>query len=319
MAQQLRQLSAEGLLPPWNEWFPPGTLEAILPDADTRSRFIAELPRLPLTFFQEPAPISDGWERVPFGYLRLSQMYDVPADQARELGWPVPRYEGHHLSMLTDPTTSPGTSKGSNPASVDEPGQNRGAAPTQLTTNGKVRQSRRRRGRLHNQQDQRPGIAPQLRPHSADRETLAGRTVGLVADHTQDDRDRYDRALRYVILPAGLNYSVLAAEAGAARSYIYDSPVSEHAAIIAAEQRAKAADAGLWGPPCFGAENTAEPAPQPEPEPQPEPAGNCAPGYDPCVPPYPPDVDCADVNGPITVTGSDPHGLDGDDDGTACE
>jgi hypothetical protein len=103
MAQQLRRLSAEGLLPPWNEWFPPGTLEAILPDAVSRSRFMAELPRLPLAFFQEPAPISDGWERFPCGYLRLSQMYDVRADQARELGWPVSRYEGHHLSMLTDP------------------------------------------------------------------------------------------------------------------------------------------------------------------------------------------------------------------------
>jgi hypothetical protein len=37
------------------------------------------------------------------------------------------------------------------------------------------------------------------------------------------------------------------------------------------------------------------------------------------VSPYPPDVDCADVNGPIMVTGSDPHGLDGDGDGVACE
>ena len=32
---------------------------------------------------------------------------------------------------------------------------------------------------------------------------------------------------------------------------------------------------------------------------------------------YPPDLDCADV-GPVTVTGSDPHGLDGDGDGVAC-
>lgn len=47
--------------------------------------------------------------------------------------------------------------------------------------------------------------------------------------------------------------------------------------------------------------------------------GNCAPGYQPCVPPPPPDLDCADVNGPITVTGSDPHNLDGDNDGVACE
>lgn len=45
----------------------------------------------------------------------------------------------------------------------------------------------------------------------------------------------------------------------------------------------------------------------------------CAAGYSPCIPPYPPDVDCDDVNGPIMVTGSDPHGLDADGDGVACE
>jgi hypothetical protein len=44
---------------------------------------------------------------------------------------------------------------------------------------------------------------------------------------------------------------------------------------------------------------------------------SCAPGYSPCIPPYPPDLDCADV-GPVTVTGSDPHGLDADHDGVAC-
>jgi hypothetical protein len=43
----------------------------------------------------------------------------------------------------------------------------------------------------------------------------------------------------------------------------------------------------------------------------------CAPGYDPCVPPYPPDVDCPEV-GPVTVSGPDPHGLDADGDGVAC-
>lgn len=44
----------------------------------------------------------------------------------------------------------------------------------------------------------------------------------------------------------------------------------------------------------------------------------CAPGYDPCVPPFPPDVDCADV-GPVTVSGPDSHGLDADSDGVACD
>jgi len=46
---------------------------------------------------------------------------------------------------------------------------------------------------------------------------------------------------------------------------------------------------------------------------------NRAPGYSPCVPPPPPDLDCSDLDGPIKVTGSDPHHLDGDGDGWACE
>jgi hypothetical protein len=55
-------------------------------------------------------------------------------------------------------------------------------------------------------------------------------------------------------------------------------------------------------------------------------AANCTPGYSPCIPPGP-DVDCAGgsgngpryVQGPITVTGSDPYGLDSDGNGIGCE
>ena len=49
-------------------------------------------------------------------------------------------------------------------------------------------------------------------------------------------------------------------------------------------------------------------------------------GYSPCLPPGP-DVDCAGgsgngpryVNGPVSVYGSDPYGLDSDGDGVGCE
>jgi micrococcal nuclease len=37
------------------------------------------------------------------------------------------------------------------------------------------------------------------------------------------------------------------------------------------------------------------------------------------VPPAPPDLDCADVDDPIEVTGDDPHRLDGDGNGIGCE
>jgi len=45
----------------------------------------------------------------------------------------------------------------------------------------------------------------------------------------------------------------------------------------------------------------------------------CDPNYSGCVPPYPPDVDCAEVGETVSVYGADPHGLDADGDGSGCE
>jgi len=56
-----------------------------------------------------------------------------------------------------------------------------------------------------------------------------------------------------------------------------------------------------------------------EAEAETEAATGCDPSYDPCVPPSPPDLNCPDLDGPYDVSGSDPHGLDGDDDGVGCE
>jgi hypothetical protein len=50
-----------------------------------------------------------------------------------------------------------------------------------------------------------------------------------------------------------------------------------------------------------------------------EAGSGCDPNYSGCVPAYPPDVNCPEVDGPVQVTGSDPHGLDRDGDGVACE
>ncbi len=41
--------------------------------------------------------------------------------------------------------------------------------------------------------------------------------------------------------------------------------------------------------------------------------------YDPCLPPYPPDLDCRDVGRAVWVIGTDVHGLDADDDGIGCD
>jgi hypothetical protein len=46
----------------------------------------------------------------------------------------------------------------------------------------------------------------------------------------------------------------------------------------------------------------------------------CDANYHPCIPPYPPDLDCAQIGHKVWVIGpSDPHGLDANHDGTGCE
>jgi micrococcal nuclease len=86
--------------------------------------------------------------------------------------------------------------------------------------------------------------------------TMLGQRVALVTDPTQDATDRYGRTLAYLVRADGWDYSVEAARAGAAQSYVYDdNPVSRYDAIEIAETEAREANRGLWGPPCNG--NTA--------------------------------------------------------------
>jgi len=57
--------------------------------------------------------------------------------------------------------------------------------------------------------------------------TLLGQRVAVVTDPTQDRTDRYGRTLAYLVRADGWDYSVEAARAGTARSYVYGGvPVS---------------------------------------------------------------------------------------------
>jgi micrococcal nuclease len=83
--------------------------------------------------------------------------------------------------------------------------------------------------------------------------TLVGQRVAFVTDASQDQHDRFGRTLAYLDKADGWDYSVEAARAGAAHSYVYRGvPVERYAQIEAAEQEARDAGRGLWGPPCFG-------------------------------------------------------------------
>jgi micrococcal nuclease len=82
---------------------------------------------------------------------------------------------------------------------------------------------------------------------------LVGQRVAVVPDPTQNPSDRYGRTLAYLVKADGWDYSVEAARAGTARAYIYDgNQVSRYPQIAAAEQEARNAQRGMWGPPCYG-------------------------------------------------------------------
>lgn len=83
--------------------------------------------------------------------------------------------------------------------------------------------------------------------------TLLGQRVALVTDPTQGVHDRYGRTLAYLEKADGWDYSTEAARAGTARAYVYQGrPAVRFPAIAAAEDEARGANRGLWGPPCYG-------------------------------------------------------------------
>jgi micrococcal nuclease len=85
------------------------------------------------------------------------------------------------------------------------------------------------------------------------RSALVGQRVAVELDPTQDRTDRYGRTLAYLVRADGWDYSVEAARAGAAKSYVYGGvPVARYGAIESAQREAQEAQRGLWGPPCFG-------------------------------------------------------------------
>lgn len=99
----LRAMESAGWLPPWPQWWGAGELAELLPDPGVRDRFVAGCPRLPIPLFEEERPRWPGWPDAPCAYLRLSDGYEGPAEEARGLGWPLVEMPSHHLGLATDP------------------------------------------------------------------------------------------------------------------------------------------------------------------------------------------------------------------------
>jgi endonuclease YncB( thermonuclease family) len=157
-----------------------------------------------------------------------------------------------------------------------------------------------------------------------------GSRVRLEADPRLDDVDRYGRLLRYVHRGT-MNVNLALVRAGAAAPYFYGGDRGRYAGRLMSEAvRAKIGKRGLWGA-CPGtrldparAIDTGRSGPGRTQPPRHFAPPGCDPNYaGACIPPYPPDLDCADLRArglaPVRVIGSDPHRFDGDGDGIGCE
>jgi endonuclease YncB( thermonuclease family) len=134
---------------------------------------------------------------------------------------------------------------------------------------------------------------------------VLGKPVSLGS--SDENRDRYGRLLRYVDVggtDAGLlliNDGLAVARYDSRDGYGYHPREPQY---VAADRNSK---------------NSTRERTEPSVRQPPATGPSCASGYLPCIPPYPPDLDCSDVDGPVHVTGPDRHRLDADDDGVACE
>lgn len=101
--EALTAMAQDGMLPPWNQWFAPEVMTELIPQAEQRKAFLAELHPIALAYFEEPAPDTPAWSEARCTYLQLSEGYREQADRAEALGWPTTRLDADHLAVLTDP------------------------------------------------------------------------------------------------------------------------------------------------------------------------------------------------------------------------
>lgn len=144
---------------------------------------------------------------------------------------------------------------------------------------------------------------------AANRSLVEGQQVVLEKDVSEVDR--YGRLLRFVWLDRPGGWLLVNAELvrlGFASVFTYPPDVAHVDVLLTAEREARAANRGLW---------SATPAPIASPGA----SGACDPAYPTvCIPPPPPDLDCADIPyRRFTVLSPDPHHFDGDGNGVGCE
>ena len=156
---------------------------------------------------------------------------------------------------------------------------------------------------------------------------LEGKEVGLELD--AERTDRYGRLLAYVHL-GGEMFNETLVEEGYAQTWFIPPNTRHEPELVAAQGLAVSSLAGIWGLPleqqCLLANHgngIGEGSPGCAAEQQHEPQYEPTPSPPPTAPSGAPDVDCSDFGSSAEAQAyllpGDPHGLDADGDGQACD
>jgi pimeloyl-ACP methyl ester carboxylesterase len=92
----------EGLLPIWTDWWQSDLLADAPIDWNSKAIFLSELPRLPLSWFDDAFEMPD-WSGCARGFIQTSPVFEDEANRAEELGWHVARLKGTHLHPALAP------------------------------------------------------------------------------------------------------------------------------------------------------------------------------------------------------------------------
>ena len=93
-----------GLLPPWDQWWPVDTMNALIADNEVRETVVAELSAIPRSFYDESIDFPRSWWTRPAAYLQLSRAYGAELARADAWNWPTIRRDGGHLDLVAHPT-----------------------------------------------------------------------------------------------------------------------------------------------------------------------------------------------------------------------
>jgi len=99
----LRAMAIDGVVPRWSAWWGPDVVAGLVPDDATRAAIEAELPEVPLRFFEAPIDVPAYWYEISSSYVLLGEPYRRDANTAAAWGWPVVERPGGHLDIVNEP------------------------------------------------------------------------------------------------------------------------------------------------------------------------------------------------------------------------